>query len=141
MAHTNVPNDGGIKEFDARTARIVVDGDSDVEDIESFGFDESKDHDLQYTVDQNAVWVKANPEITGTFVLKASSPSIPDGMSLFQEDTVFSIELELAEDAYGGDSGSVTFQGCMITDVSHSDYEIDGMPTITFDYQAVNRQD
>lgn len=137
MAHVNVPND--VKEFDARTARLVVDGSEDVEDIESFGFDESKGHELQYTVDQNAVWVKANPEITGSFVLKATSTSILDAMSLFQEDSVFDIELELSDDAYGGDAGSINFAGCMITDVDHSDYEIDGMPTVTFDYQAVNR--
>ena len=138
MAHNNVPND--VREYDVRTASIVVDGSDDIEDLESFGFDESKDHDLQYTIDQNAVWVKSNPEITGTFVMKASSPSVPDVWSLFEEDEVISIEFELSDDAYGGEAGSITFEGCMITDMDHSDHEIDDMPTISADYQAVNRQ-
>lgn len=138
MASNNTPND--VKEFDARTAALIVDGSNDVEDIESFGFDQSKGHELQYTVDQNAVWVKATPEMTGTFVLKATSPSIPDVESLFLEDEVFNIDIELSDDAFGGDPSQITFQGCMITDLSHSDYEIDDMPTISADFQAVNQE-
>lgn len=137
MASNNTPND--VKEFDARTANLVVDGDADVEDIESLGFDQSKDHDLQYTIDQNAVWVKATPEMTGSFVLKATSPSIPAIESLFLDDEVFSINIELSEDAFGGEAESIYFEGCMITDFSHSDYQIDDMPTITADFQAVNQ--
>lgn len=133
---TRTPND--VKEFDARTAELVVGGD-DIEDIESVGFDQSKDHDLQYTIDQNAVWVKATPEMTGSFVLKATSPSIPAVEELFLNDEVFDINITLSEDAFGGDPDTMAFVGCMITDLSHSDYQIDDMPTVTVDFQAVNQ--
>lgn len=129
-----------VKEFEARTARIVVDGESEVEDLESFGYEQSKGHELQYTIDQNAVWVKSTPEITGSFVLKATSPSIPTVESLWLDDVVFNIDLQLSEDAFGGDDQeTLTFIGCMITDFSHSDYQIDDMPTVTADWQGVNQ--
>ena len=132
-----------VKEFEARTAGLVVDGDADIQDIESFGYDQSKGHELQYTIDQNAVWVKSTPEITGSFVLKATSPSIPAVESLWLDDTVFDINLQLSANAFGeeGDTSSETmyFVGCMITDFSHSDYQIDDMPTITADWQGVNQ--
>lgn len=136
-ASERVPQDSGIKEFDARTAELVVGGDN-VSDIESVGFDRSKNHELQYTVDQNAVWVKGTPEMTGSFVLKATSPSIPDIESAFATDEVFDINITLSEDAYGGDADTMAFVGCMITDISHSDYQIDDMPTVSIDFQAVN---
>lgn len=130
-----------IKEFEARTAGIIVDGgDATIEDIESFGYDQSKGHELQYTIDQNAVWVKSTPEITGSFVMKATSPSIPAVEELFLQDSVFNIDIQLSEDAFGAENTeSLNFIGCMITDFSHSDYEIDGMPTITADWQGVNQ--
>lgn len=134
----HTPND--VKEFDARTANIVVDGNSNIEDIESIGFDQSKNHELQYTVDQQAVWVKGTPELTGSFVLKASSGSIPSIEELFMRDQVFDINISLSDDAYGESADSVYFQGCMITDFNHSDYQIDDMPTVTVDFQAVNQE-
>lgn len=138
-ASNNTPND--YKEFDARTVDIVVaDGSPDIEDVESIGFNQSKDHDLQYTLDQNAIWVKSTPELTGSFVLKASSPSAPELEQMFMDDEVFDIQISLADDAYGGDADDVYFMGCMITDFDHSDYQIDGMPTISVDFQAVNQE-
>lgn len=138
----NAPTGGeDIKEFEARTASIVVDESNDIEDIESFGYDESKGHELQYTIDQNAIWVKSTPEITGSLVLKATSPSVPQLESLWLEDTVFSISITLAETAFGNDGNeSINFVGCMLTDVGHSDYQIDDLPTVTFDWQGVNRE-
>lgn len=124
-----------VKEFDARTASITVGG-TVINDLESFGYDQSKDHDLQYTIDQGAVWVKATPELTGTFVMKATSENIADVEGLFLDDEVFQITCDLADNA-GQDT--VQFIGCMLTDFSQSDYEIDGMPTLTGEFQAVNR--
>lgn len=140
MASIYAPTD--VKEFEARTAAIVVDGD-DIEDIESFGYDQSKGHELQYTIDQNAVWVKSTPEITGSFVMKATSPSVPTVESLFLDDEVFSLTAQLSSDAFGQageDNPTITFIGCMITDFSHSDYQIDEMPTISCDWQGVNQE-
>lgn len=140
MASIHAPTD--VKEFEARTAGLVVDGDTEIEDIESFGYDQSKGHELQYTIDQNAVWVKSTPEITGSFVMKATSPSVPAVEDLFLEDEVFDIDIQLSTDAFGGEgeeSETLSFIGCMITDFSHSDYEIDDMPTVTADWQGVNQ--
>lgn len=152
------PNRG--KQFEARTAGLVVWGNV-MEDIESFGFDQSKDHELQYTIDQNAIWVKSTPELTGTFVLKETSPSIPIISQVFLRDIPFDITVRLANTAstpegsqfedserfqFPSDSEFeaqefVHFSNCMLTDWSKSDYEIDGMPTMTGEWQGVNRDD
>ena len=132
---TSIRAPNTVKEFDARTASIIVNGEA-VNDLESFGYDQSKDHDLQYTIDQGAVWVKSTPELTGTFVMKASSTSIARVEGAFLDDEVFQITARLAD---GAGQDSVRFIGCMLTDFSMSDYEIDGMPTLTGEWQAVNR--
>lgn len=149
MASAHAPNEA--KEFEARTAGLVLDGgDTTVEDIESFGYDQSKNHELQYTIDQNAIWVKGTPEITGSFVLKSTSSSVPEVETLFMDDEVFNINIQLSNDAFGGDDAdsedpsageSLNFVGCMITDFNHSDYQIDELPTVTADWQGVNRGD
>ena len=148
------------KQFDARTAALVVGGDV-MEDIESFGFDQAKDHELQFTLDQNAVWVKSTPELTGSFVLKETSPSIPIISRLFLRDVPFDITVRLANTATTPEGGQfetdeqfsfpsdvdvssqdfVQFSNCMLTDWSKSDYEIDGIPTMTGEWQGVNRDD
>lgn len=124
------------RQFDARTASIVVQGEP-VSDLESFGYDQSKDHELQYTIDQKAIWVKTTPELTGTFVMKATSPSIPKVEEAFLRDQPFQITAQLARTA--GQSQTINFVGCMMTDFSMSDYEVGGMPTVTGEWQGVNR--
>ena len=126
------------KQFDARTASLVV-GQEPIQDIESFGYDQSKDHELEYTLDQKAIWVKSTPELTGTFVMKATSPSIPRVETLFLRDRPFNITAQLAFTAANQEQDVVQFVGCMITDFSMSEYEIDGMPTVTAEWQGVNR--
>jgi len=146
------------KQFDARTAALVVNGNV-LEDIESFGFDQSKDHELVYTLDQNAIWVKSTPELTGSFVVKETSPSIPIITKLFLRDIPFDITVRLANtatenegqgfeqdeqfsfpsDADVSEMDFVQFSNVMITDWSKSDYQVDDMPTMTAEWQAVNR--
>lgn len=122
-----------IKEYDVRTAGIIVGGNR-IEDLESFGWESSKGHEPQATIDNNRVWVKAVPEITGTVVMKATSPSIPAVRAIYENDEVIGITGDLADTAQ---QNSLTFVGCMITDFSQSDHEIDGMPTIELDWQGV----
>lgn len=138
-ATDRVPQD--YKEFDARSADLVVGGSDEIEDLESVGFDQSKDHDLQRTIDQNAIWVKANPELTGSFVLKATSPSIVTVEEMWAADEVFDLNIELADTAYGEEVSSVGFVGCMITDINHSDYQVDDMPTVSVEFEAVNQSE
>ena len=136
MSSVNAPETA--KEFDARTAALVLGDDdqtSDVEDIESFGYDLSKAHEKQSTIDQNAIWVKSTPEITGSFVMKETSPDIERVIELWLSDTVLDITTDMAEDSA---LDSMHFLGVIITDVSHSDYQIDDMPTITADWEGVN---
>ena len=130
------------KQFDARTASIVVQGEP-ISDLESFGFDQSKDHDLQYTLDQRAIWVKTTPELTGTFVMKATSEKIPVIERAFLRDRPFQITAQLARTSQGERQGQrgIHFVGCMLTDFSMSDYEVGGMPTVTGEWQGVNRGD
>lgn len=154
------PNRG--KQFDARTAALVVDGNV-LEDVESFGFDQSKDHELIYTLDQNAIWVKSTPELSGSFVVHETSPTIPIISRLFLRDIPFDITVRLANTAtkpegqalgpreeetfnFPSDidvSGQdfVQFSNVMITDWSKSDYQESDMPTMTAEWQGVNRQD
>lgn len=130
-----VPNtDEGIKEYDVRTAAIVVDQ-NQIQDIESFGWTSSKDHDPQATIDNNRVWVKAVPEIDGSLVMKATSPSISAVRAIYEQDQVVSLTGELAEEDA---RDNITFIGCMLTDFDSSDHEVDGMPTVEVSWQGVD---
>lgn len=135
MPTSNIRTPNSAKQFDAREAKITVGGDT-IDYVESFGYDQSKDHELQYTVDQKAVWVQSTPELTGTFVMKATSGSIQRVEQLFLNDELFDIQADLASE-HG--QNMIRFVGCMMTDFSMSDYEIDGMPTVTGEWQGVNR--
>lgn len=123
-----------IKEYDVRTAALVV-GNYRIEDIESFGWTSSKGHEAQATIDNNRVWVKAVPEIDGSLVMKATSPSIPAVREVYEQDDVVSLTGELAEDDV---RDNITFIGCMLTDFDASDHEIDGMPTVEVSWEGVD---
>lgn len=136
MASVNAPKEA--QEFDARTAGLVLADDNstgEVNDIESFGYDLSKGHEKQTTIDGNAIWVMSDPEITGSFVLKETSDDAGRVKELWMNDTVFDIAVDLADDAA---LDTMNFMGCIITDVSHSDYQMDDMPTLTADWEGVN---
>lgn len=133
MAESPLPVED-IKEYDVRTAALVVDN-YRIEDIESFGWSSSKGHEPQATIDNNRVWVKAIPEISGSLVMKATSPSIPAVREIYQEDEVVALTGELAD---GDIRDSLTFIGCMLTDVDNSDHEIDGMPTVEVSWEGVD---
>lgn len=120
------------KEYDVRDVTISVDG-SDIADLDSFGYDQSKAHELQRTIDQGSVWVKGTGEFTGTFVMKATSESIPDVESLFQNDELFNITITYADSE---PRNSTDFTDCMLTDFAPSDYELDGMPTVEGSWEA-----
>lgn len=115
------------QEYDVRDVAINVGDAGEITDIESFGYDQSKGHELQRTIDENAVWVKAQGEYTGTFVMKATSDEITDVEGMFEDDTVFNITITYAESEPRSES---TFTDCMLTDFAPGDYEVDGMPTV-----------
>lgn len=120
------------QEYDVRQVSISVDGNT-IADLDSFGYDQSKGHELMRTIDESGIWVKAQGEFTGTVVMKAVSDSIGAVETLFQEDTVFSITITYADSE---PRSSSTFSGCMLTDFAPGDYELDGMPTVEGSWEA-----
>lgn len=119
-------------EYDARDVSISVDG-STIANLDSFGYDQSKAHELERTLDEESIWVKGTGEFTGTVVMKAVSDNITDVETLFQDDTVFDITVNYAESE---PRSSSTFSNCMLTDFAPSDYELDGMPTVEGSWEA-----
>jgi hypothetical protein len=119
-------------EYDAREVSISLNG-SDVAYLDSFGYDQSKAHELQRTLDKGSVWVKGTGEFTGTVVMKAVSDNIVDVETLFQDDTIFNIVITYAETEPRSTS---TFTRVMLNDWGPSDYELDNMPTFEGSWEA-----
>ena len=125
-----------VKEYDVREASIAVNG-SAIADLDSFGFDQSKAHELQRTIDEESIWVKGTGEFTGTVVMKATSPSIGAVEALFQNDEIFDISVSYARSGTSDEGrSSSSFEDCMFLDFGPSDYELDDMPTVEGSWEA-----
>ena len=124
--------------YTSRTAAITVDGKT-VPFLESFGYDQSKDHSLEHTLDKKAVWNKSPAEFSGTFTMKDPSPAQARLEHVFLRDIVFDIQMKLAN-VYGNRvDPRPRFLDCMMTDFSRSDYEIGEVSTISAEWSAVNK--
>jgi len=119
-------------EYDAREVSIMVNGVA-VADLDSFGYDQSKAHELERTLDEGSVWVKGTGEFTGTVVMKATSDNIPDVEDLFQNDEIFDITIQYASTEPRSQS---VFTRVMLQDWGPSDYELDGLPTFEGSWEA-----
>lgn len=113
------------EQFDAEDIDVIADGEQ-VADLDSVGYDQSKDHELQRTMDGNAIFVIAKGEYELTVVVKAPSDSRPTLENLFENDEIFDIAVKYAPQEPRDES---VFSEGMLTDFSPSDYELDGMPT------------
>lgn len=122
-----------IKEYNARTAAIVVGGNR-IEDISTFSFSQSKGHDPVKTIDQNGIWVMASSEMSGSVEMHATSPSIPVLDAMWKNNQIFDITAQPAETE---SRGPVHFVGCMITDFDTGDYEDSEMPTVTAEWEGM----
>lgn len=120
------------QEYDAREVSISVAG-STIANLDSFGYDQSKAHELERTLDEEAIWVKGTGEFTGTFAMKAVSDQITDVEAEFQKDNVFNIVISYASSE---PRSSSTFGDCMMMDFGPSDYELDGMPTFEGSWES-----
>lgn len=120
------------KEYDAREISITVDGEQ-IADVDSFGYDQSKAHELERTLDGGSVWVKGTGEFTGSFAIKATSDNVPMLEDLFQDGSVFDVTISYAEREPRSES---TFIDCVLTDFGPSDYELDGVPTVEGSWEA-----
>ena len=123
---------GQSKDYDVRTLTVALGG-AALEDIAQVGWSGGKDHDFEYTPDNNLIVVHNSPEITGTFAVHNSSPTIDAFITAWQNEEFISANISAPDDAgYGG----VQFQHVKVTDVDQSDEEIDGMPDFTAEFQA-----
>lgn len=127
---------GPVKDYDPRTASIVIGG-TNLEDLQEFGWNMDKSHDLNYTVDNNAVYVHVPPELTGTGVVYQTSPSIGPIIQSWVNEESIAVSFNAAEDS--GYSG-VTFTDCKVQSVDRSNTTIDGVPTSTFDIVGADMQ-
>jgi len=123
------------KDFDVNDIAVFVDG-GRIGDLGSVGWDDSKDHELEETIGPDGnVWVISTGETEATIGVKATSPSIPDLESAYEDVQTVSMTLKYAE---AEPRETSDFLDGKITSFGPSDdYEIDGMPAyegeITFD--------
>lgn len=120
------------KEFDARNITVVVDGEQ-VADLDSVGYDSSKTHEIQKTLDGTDIWVIGIGEYSGTVAVKATSETVSAMQSLHDDDVQFNITIQYP-DAEPRDESQ--FTDAMLMDFAPGDYEIEGMPVYEGSWEA-----
>lgn len=120
------------KEYDAQNVSITLDG-TTVVDIDSIGYDQSRTHEIQKTVDKTHIWVNGIGEYEGTVAVKATSGNIVNMEDLFQNDQLFNIVISYP-DAEPRDN--TEFVDCKILDFAPGDYEIESMPVYEASWEA-----
>ncbi len=125
-----------MPDFDAREITVTVGGEA-MAQIDSIGYDQSRDHELQRTLAEEGEedqWVISSGEYTGTFSIKATSDSIPAMEELFQENEPFSVTITYAE---AEPRGSTTLEDCRMTAFGPSDdYEESEMPMYEGEFEG-----
>lgn len=123
-------------DFDARQINVTVGGDT-IAQLDSVGYDQSKDHELQRVLDEegaNDQYVIGDGEYTGTFAMKATSGSIPAMEELFQNNEQFSVTISYA-DAEPRDS--TTLDDCRMTAFGPADdYANSDMPMYEGEFEG-----
>lgn len=120
------------KTYDASQIVALVDG-TEVADLESIGYDSSKTHEIQKTLDASHIWVLGIGEYSGTVAVKATSGNVSEMGTLHDEDTKFNIEITYP-DAEGRDT--TTFTDCRSTDFAPGDYELEGLPVYEMSWEC-----
>jgi phage terminase large subunit-like protein len=120
------------KEYDASTIVVTVDG-TEVADLDSVGYDSSKTHEIQKTLDDTHIWVIGIGEYSGTVAVKATSESISQMQTLHDEDTSFNISIQYAENE---PRDSSQFIDAKLLDWAPGDYELEGMPVYEGSWEA-----
>jgi hypothetical protein len=123
-------------DFDARDITVTVGGNT-IAQLDSVGYDQSRDHELQRVLApeaENDQFVIGDGEYTGTFAMKATSESVPAMESLFQNNEQFSVTVTYA-DAEPRDS--TTFTDCRMMSFGPADsYENSSMPMYEGEFEA-----
>lgn len=120
------------KEYDAQNLQVTVDG-TTVADVDSIGYDQSKTHEIQKTVDKTHIWVNGIGEYSGTVAVKATSGNVSAMEGLFQDDKLFNIVINYP-DAEARDKTEII--DCKILDFAPGDYEIESMPVYEASWEA-----
>lgn len=120
------------KEYDAEQITVVVNGEQ-VADLDSVGYDSSKTHELQKTLDGNDIWVIGIGEYSGTVAVKATSDSVDAMQTLHDEDTPFNITISYPDAEVRDES---QFVDAMLLDFAPGDYELEGMPVYEGSWEA-----
>ena len=120
------------KEYDAQEITVVVDGEQ-IADLDSVGYDSSKTHELQKTLDGNDIWVIGIGEYSGTVAVKATSDSVSAMQSLHDNDQTFNITIQYPESEVRDES---QFVDAMLLDFAPGDYELEGMPVYEGSWEA-----
>ena len=123
-------------DFDAREIEVTIGG-STMAKIDAIGYDQSRGHELQRTLaeeDEEDQWVISSGEYTGTFSIKATSSSIPDMESIFQNNEQFSVTITYAE---AEPRDSTTLSNCRMTTFGPADdYEESSMPMYEGEFEG-----
>jgi hypothetical protein len=123
-------------DFDAREIAVTVGG-STIGQLDSVGYDQSRDHELQRVLApeaENDQYVIGDGEYTGTFAMKATSGSIPRMEELFQNNERFAITVTYAD---AEPRGSTTFTDCrMMSFGPADDYANSDMPMYEGEFEA-----
>lgn len=86
-----------MPEFDAKQISVVIDGET-VARLDSVGYDQSKNHELDKGIDEDGdTWIIGRGEYTGSVAVKATSESIPILEELFQNNESFTLSVSYAD--------------------------------------------
>lgn len=123
-----------MPEFNAQEISVVVDGET-VALLDSVGYDQSKDHELERSLDEDGnVWIIGTGEYSGTIAVKAVSESIPSLESIFQNNESFTLSVSYTSDE---PRESSQFTDAKLTDFGPADdYEESSMPMYEGSWEA-----
>ncbi len=86
-----------MPEFNAKEISVVMDGDA-VALMDSFGYDESNEDELDRSLDEDGyVWIDGDDEITGSVAVKAVSDAVETMMELYQDKETFTVSIDYPE--------------------------------------------
>jgi hypothetical protein len=120
------------KEYDASELVAIVD-DSEVADLDSIGYDQSKTHELQKTLDGTDIWVDGIGEFSGTVAVKATSGNVKNMQAIFSTNRTFKITIEHPESEK---RAKTTFDDCKMLDFAPGDFELEGLPVYEGSWEA-----
>jgi hypothetical protein len=122
------------KEYDASELVALVDG-SQVADLDSIGYDQSKTHEIQKTLDGADIWVDGIGEYSGTVAVKATSGNVKNMQAIFSTNRTFNITIKHPDSE---SRAQTKFTDCKMLDFAPGDFELEGLPVYEGSWEAPN---